>query len=105
MFAVAGLIAGRVIVAGSVRPAWTQGGLRGERAGSDTPDLPLVVDSSTISRMRAVEVRPRRTGESVQPSARVGHVRYAREPVYATSAPTLSRAATTARPPAHSMIW
>src|SRR5438445_85498 len=32
--------AARVIGAGSVRAAWTAGGLRGARAGSDTPGLP-----------------------------------------------------------------
>src|SRR5437879_2465700 len=32
--------AARVIVTGSARPAWTEGGLRGARAGSDTPGLP-----------------------------------------------------------------
>ncbi len=36
------------------------------------------LDASTISRMRPIEVRPRRTVDRVQPSARVGHVRYAR---------------------------
>src|SRR5262249_58148736 len=38
---------GRIVVAGSVRPAWTEGGLREMRAGSDTaitiPDTPEAI--------------------------------------------------------------
>src|SRR5262249_14530640 len=34
---VAGVVVAGFFVAGSVRPAWIEGGLIGERAGSDTP--------------------------------------------------------------------
>ncbi len=70
--------AGLFIVAGSVSPARTEGGLTRALAGSDTPVLSGVPAASTISWIRFIEVRPRRTIESVQPSAIVGQVRYAR---------------------------
>ena len=75
------------VVAGPVRPALTEGGLIEMRPGSDTPALsvsdaspaPSVAgagrDAPIISSSRVIDVRPRRTIESVQPSAIVGHVR------------------------------
>ena len=67
-----------IVVAGSVSPVRTEGGLTPALAGSDTPVLSVVPAATTISCIRLIEVRPRRTIESVQPSAIVGQVRYAR---------------------------
>src|SRR5438876_8749706 len=73
---------GALVVAGSARPARTVGGLLEERLDSVDPSpifsSPATTALSVISCIRCIDVKPRRTIDSVQPSAIVGHARYAR---------------------------
>src|SRR5437867_1390934 len=62
--------------AGLTDPATTEPGRAAVRPPSE--DTGLTDPATTISWMRFIEVRPRRTIESVQPRAIVGQVRYAR---------------------------
>src|SRR5207249_1739732 len=72
----------RIVVAGSAGPDSTADGLTEERSGSVASSSIFssgsTMRSPVISWMRAIDVRPRRTIDRVQPSAIVGHARYPR---------------------------